>query len=77
MRKEYLACISLLCAAAACNNSVAPGTSAFGDIVALQVAAAFAQQTYRVDSSAKFSFTARNALPRAVVISSMRASPLA
>ena len=68
MRKQYLACISLLGAAVACNNSVAPEPSAFGDIVALQVTAAFAQQMYRVDSSAKFSFVARNALPRAVVI---------
>jgi hypothetical protein len=68
MRQQYLACASLVCTVLACSNSVAPASSAFGDIAALQVTAAFAQQTYRVDSSAKFSFIARNALPRAVVI---------
>jgi hypothetical protein len=68
MRKQHLACIWLLCGAVSCSNSVAPGNSAFGDIIALQVTAALAQQTYSVDSSAKFSFTARNALPRDVVI---------
>ncbi len=68
MRKQHLASIGLLCGALACSNSVAPENSAFGDIIALQVTAGFAQQTYRVDSSAKFSFIVRNALPRAVVI---------
>jgi len=68
MRKQHLASVWVLCGAVACSNSVAPGNSAFGDIIALQVTAGLAQQTYSVDSSAQFSFTARNALPRDVVI---------
>jgi hypothetical protein len=68
MTKQYLGCIWLLCATAACSESLAPANSAFGDIIALNVTAGFAQQTYSVDSSAKFSFTVRNALPRTVVI---------
>jgi hypothetical protein len=68
MRKQHLACIWLLCGAVACSDSVAPGNSAFGDIIALQITAGLAQQAYSVDSSAKFSFTVRNALPRDVVI---------
>jgi len=68
MTKQHLAFISIVWAAVACSNSVAPGNSAFGDIIALQVTAGFAQQTYSVDSSANFSFTVRNALPRDVAI---------
>jgi hypothetical protein len=52
----------------ACREAVAPDNSAFGDIVALQVTAGFAQQAYSVDSSAQFSFAVRNHLPRDVVI---------
>jgi hypothetical protein len=68
MGKQHLACLWVLCGSVACSDSMAPDNSAFGDIVALQVTAGLAQQTYSVDSSAKFSFTARNALPRNVVI---------
>jgi hypothetical protein len=68
MRKQDFACIWLLCGAVACSDSVAPVNSAFGDIMALQITAGLAQQTYSVDSSATFSFRARNPLPRAVVI---------
>ena len=68
MRKQHLVCLWLLFGSVACSDSTAPGNSAFGDIIALQVTAGLAQQTYYVDSSANFSFVARNALPRAVVI---------
>jgi len=68
MRKQHLACLWLLCGSVACTESMAPDNFAFGDIIALQVTAGLAQQAYSVDSSAKFSFTARNALPRDVVI---------
>src|SRR5437016_4353709 len=68
MRKQDLACISLFCAAVACSESLAPANSAFGDIIALKVIAGLAQQTYSVDSSAKFSFSVHNALPRNIVI---------
>jgi len=47
---------------------VAPDNSAFGDIIALQVTAGLAQQSYSVDSSANFSFAAHNPLPRDVTI---------
>ena len=68
MRKQHLACLWLLFGSVACSDSMAPDNIAFGDIIALQVTAGLAQQTYYVDSSANFSFVARNALPRAVVI---------
>jgi hypothetical protein len=68
MRRKYLASVSILCGAMACSNSVEPPNDAFGDIVSLEVTAGFAQQTYRVDSSANFSVTVRNPLPRNVVI---------
>ena len=68
MRKQHLATIGALCAAIACSDVVAPENSALGDIVSLQITAGFAQETYRVDSSAQFSFIVRNALPRDVVV---------
>jgi hypothetical protein len=68
MAKKHLALIAIVWAAIACSSSVAPGNSAFGDIIALQVTAGFGQPTYSVDSSAKFTFTVRNALPRDVAI---------
>jgi hypothetical protein len=68
MRTKYLAAVSVLCGAIACSSSVAPQNDTFRDIISLQVTAGFAQQTYRVDSSANFSFTIRNRLPRNVVI---------
>src|SRR2546423_1552657 len=68
MRTQHLAYLWLLCGSVACTDSMAPTNSAFGDIIALQVTAGLAQQAYSVDSSAKFSFAAHNALPRDVVV---------
>jgi hypothetical protein len=68
-KKGYLAFFGLGCVVAACSSSVAPDRfSLFNDIVSLQLAAGLAQQTYSVDSSAKFNFVARNPLPRDVVV---------
>lgn len=68
MRKQYIAFIALLWGAIACSDSVAPDDNAYSDIVSLQISAGFGQQTYRVDSSAKFVLAVRNPLPRPVVV---------
>ena len=68
MRKKHLGYLWLLCGTISCTDSVAPDDTAFGDIISLQVTAGLAQESYSVDSSAKFSLVARNALPRPVVI---------
>lgn len=68
--REYrlVAVFCLLSGLLACSNAAEPNVNAFGDIVSLDVTAAFAQQHYSVDSSARFSFVIRNAQPRDVVI---------
>lgn len=53
---------------AACNEVVAPETSSFEDILALQVSAAPVQPPFLTDSSARFSYVVRNPLARDVII---------
>lgn len=58
----------LLLGLVACDEVVAPDTSPFEDILALQVSAAPVDPPFRTDSTARFKYVVRNPLAREVVI---------
>jgi len=68
MKKNCFRYLWLLLGSLSCSEVVAPGTSPFADIIALQVTAAPVDPPFRTDSTARFSFVLRNPLARDVII---------